>query len=216
MATAAGQRRWGRPITYSERVIVKALAMMIIRRLYTAYSLLAFLEQETELTCHLRALLTQDGRFPSRRTWERRLATLPDGLRCLIGCLGRHLVTLLQPWAREGRAVAVYSTALHAKGGVWHQKLPLVCTVSALWIPLAAELTPAHVPDPDKAPALLPQLPAEVRFLLGDTIYNDPVLHSECEQHVRFLVATQPGKYPHADPGVDVRKIFHRCCLQMP
>ena len=85
-----------------------------------------------------------------------------------------------------------------------------MCTVSALWIPLAAELTPANVPDPDKALALLPQLPAEVRFLLGDTLYNDPVLRSTCEQHGRFLVATQRGKYPHADPGVEVRKIFHR------
>jgi hypothetical protein len=95
----SAQRRCGRPIVYSERLIVKALVIMIIRRLYTAYSLLAFLQQDTDLTCQLRELLTEAGQFPSRRTWERRLAKLPDRLSGLIGCLGRHLVMLLQPWA---------------------------------------------------------------------------------------------------------------------
>ena len=33
----------GRPKTYSDRLIVKALVVMIIRRLYTAYAFLAFL-----------------------------------------------------------------------------------------------------------------------------------------------------------------------------
>lgn len=92
----SAQRRRGRPIVYSERLIVKALVIMIIRRLYTAYSLLVFLQQDTDLTCQLRELLTEGGRFPSRRTWERRLAKLPDLLPGLIGCLRRHLVMLLQ------------------------------------------------------------------------------------------------------------------------
>jgi hypothetical protein len=70
--------------------MVKALVIMIIRHLYTAYSLLAFLEQETELTQQLRVLLTTpDGRFATRRTWERRRAALPDSLPGLIGSLGR-------------------------------------------------------------------------------------------------------------------------------
>lgn len=237
----SAQRRRGRPIVYSERLIVKALVIMIIRRLYTAYSLLAFLQQDTDLTCQLRELLTEAGQFPSRRTWERRLAKLPDRLPGLIGCLGRHLVVLLQPWASAGRAVALDSTALRAKGGVWHKKdreqgvvphstidteahwsksgyhgwwygwkLHLACTVSAVWIPLAAELTPANVPDPEKALMLLHELPPEVRFILGDTHYNDPLLRSECEYHDRLLVATRRGKYPHTDPGAEVRKVFHR------
>ena len=73
---------------------------MIIRRLYSAYSLLAFLEQETALTQQLRTLLTDEhGRFPCRRTWERRLEVLPDDLPGLIGTLGRYLIYLIQPWA---------------------------------------------------------------------------------------------------------------------
>jgi hypothetical protein len=234
-------RRRGRPKTYTDRLIVKALVIMVIRRLYTAYSLLAFLEQETELTCHLRLLLLEDGRFPCRRTWERRLAVLPDSLPGLIGCCGRHLVTLLLPWSCAGRAVAVDSTPLRAKGGVWHQKhreqgivphttidteaywsksgyhgwwygwkLHLACTVSAMWIPLAAELTAANVPDQAMAPALVRELPPEVRFILGDTHYNEPVLRTECQRDNRFLIATRRGCYPHTDAGVEVRKLFHR------
>jgi hypothetical protein len=71
----------GRPKVYADRLIIKALVIMVIRRLYTAYSLLAFLEQDTLLTGQLKVLLTDEqGRFPSRRTWERRLKRVPDSL----------------------------------------------------------------------------------------------------------------------------------------
>jgi hypothetical protein len=101
---------------------VKALVIMIIRRLYTAYALLAFLDQDDPLPRQLRLLLYEQGRFPSRRTWERRLALLPPSLPGLIGCFGRHLVALLRPWATHGRAVAFDSTPLETGGGVWHTK----------------------------------------------------------------------------------------------
>jgi hypothetical protein len=117
------KRGRGRPKVYPDRLIVKALIIMIIRRLYSAYSLLAFLEQETALTQQLRTLLTDEhGCFPSRRTWERRLKVLPDDLPGMIGRLGRYLVGLIQPWAEQGRAAALDSTALRANGGVWHKK----------------------------------------------------------------------------------------------
>lgn len=64
------KRGRGRPKVYSDRLIVKALIIMIIRRLFTAYSLLAFLDQPTALTAQLRHLLTENGQFPNRRTWE--------------------------------------------------------------------------------------------------------------------------------------------------
>ena len=50
------KRPRGHPKTYSDRLIVKALVMMIIRRLYTAYALLAFLDQEDSLPQQLRPL----------------------------------------------------------------------------------------------------------------------------------------------------------------
>lgn len=46
----------------------------------------------------LRILLSQDGHFPSRRTWERRLKAIPESLPAQIACLGRYLLQLINPW----------------------------------------------------------------------------------------------------------------------
>ena len=235
------KRGRGRPKVYSDRLIVKALVIMIIRRLYSAYSLLAFLEQETLLTQQLRDGLTENDQFPTRRTWERRLKALPDTLPGLIGCFGRYLVQNLCPYGQSGRAAALDSTALRAKGGVWHKKhrdkgevphstidteahwsksghhgwwygwkLHLACTVSSLWIPLAAELTPANVYDATIAPQLAHELPEGVRYVMGDRHYRDDDLQAYCTFTGRILITTRPGKYPHQDVGVEVRKILHR------
>jgi hypothetical protein len=94
---------------------------MMIRRLYTAYALLTFLDQEDAVARQLRPLLHEHGRFPTRRTWERRLGTWPQPLPGLIGGMGCSLVAGLTPWASHGRAVAVDSTPLKTSGGVWHK-----------------------------------------------------------------------------------------------
>lgn len=125
MPEAPQKRRRGHPKVYSDRLMVKALVIMVVRRLYSAYGLLAFLEQDTALTQQLRVLLrTPEGRFASRRTWERRLKTLPDTLPGLIGALGRHLVSLIQPWAQLGGGRC--SGQHHAAGQWWGlaQKTP--------------------------------------------------------------------------------------------
>jgi hypothetical protein len=116
------RRKRGRQQTYSDQLLVKAMVVMIIRRLYTAWARLAFLQQDDPVVAQLRPLLTEHGRCPTRRTWERRLATLPATLPGLIGRLGRHLVTVLNPWAQQGHGAACDSTAVRAHGGVWHQK----------------------------------------------------------------------------------------------
>src|SRR5881398_2365544 len=72
-----GKRQRGRQEFYSDKLFVKALIIMIIRRLYTAYALLSFLEQDDPVAHQMRPLLTEHGRFPTRRTWERRFGTLP-------------------------------------------------------------------------------------------------------------------------------------------
>jgi Transposase DDE domain len=233
-------RRRGRPDRYSDRLFLKALVIMIVRRLRSAYELLSVLEQPTAEMQALRLLLTQDGSFPTRRTWERRLFRLPQTLPGQIGCLGRALVARIQPWARCGRAVALDSTVMAARGGVWHKKhreagivphtqidteaawtksgwhgwvygwkLHLAATVAAVWIPLAAQLTPANVADSDVAPALLQELPAEARFVLGDQHYQAPAIRTACEAADRQLVTPKRGRYPHHDIGVEVRRIFH-------
>jgi hypothetical protein len=82
--------------------------------------------------------------------------------------------------------------------------------VGSVWIPLAAELTPANTADNTVAPQLVAPLPTEVRYVLGDTHYHDPALRTLCEQADRALVATRRGPYPHHDAGVAVRRIFHK------
>lgn len=240
-STPRPPRGRGRPRTYSDRLFLKALVIMVVRHLPKVHLLLAVLAEPTPEMVHLRALLTEHGRYPARRTWERRLAGIPESLPTQIGCLGRELVRLIEPWRDDGRAAAIDSTVLAAAGGVWHQthreagvvphtsidtqahwtksgwhgwvygwKLHLVVTVAAVWIPLAATLTPANVADHAEARRLLPELPDEVRFLLGDVHYNDPVLRDQWTTDGRTLITTQHGRYPHTDDGVEVRRLFHQ------
>jgi hypothetical protein len=232
----------GRPRVYTDRLFLKALVIMIIRRLHKVHELLAVLAEPTQEMANLCQLLTDDqGRFPSRRTWERRLATLPETLPAQIGCLGRHLVGLIEPWSDCARAAAIDSTVLRALGGVWHKKdraagvvphsaidteahwtksgwhgwvygwkLHLVCTAARVWIPLAADLTPANAADNLEAPALLAELPWELRFVLGDQHYGTPALRQQCERRGWLLITPKGGAYPHSDDGAQVRSLLHK------
>jgi hypothetical protein len=222
--------RRGRPHLYSDALFLKTLVIMIVRRIHRVGELLAVLEEPTEEMHALRELLSRaDGRFPSRRTFERRLRTLPEALPERIGVLGRHLVGLLKPWAKTGRAVALDSTVLFAKGGVWHKKDKEAGVVPhssidtqagwtksgwhgwvyGVWIPLAAKLTPANVHDGRIAPLLIDELPGEARFVLGDKHYDTEDLKQRCLEEGRFMVSPRRGAYPHTDEGVEVRRIFH-------
>lgn len=231
----------GRPKFYPDPLFLKALVVMIVRHLHKVHELLAVLDQPTDEMRALRVLLTEGGRYPARRTWERRLKALPDTLPAQIRCLGCHLVGSIQPWASQGRGVAIDSTVLRAHGGVWHKKdreqgvvphtsidtqahwtksgwhgwvygwkLHLVAVVAGVWIPLAAELTPANAADSDPAPALLRPLPPDTRFVLGDIHYNAPNVREFCDGADLILVTTQYGPYPHTDDGAEVRRIFHK------
>ena len=115
------KRGRGRPKVYTDHLFLKALVIMIVRHLYAVHELLAVLEQPTPEMQLLRTHLTEKGQLPSRRTWERRLQALPATLPAQIGCLGRYLVALIQPWVEWGRAAAIDSTVLRARGGVWHK-----------------------------------------------------------------------------------------------
>jgi hypothetical protein len=112
----------GRPRVYSDRLILKALVIMIVRRLPKVQSLLAVLAEPIPEMQQLRLLLHENGRYPSRRTFERRLQAIPDALPAQIGCLGRHLLALLNPFPKGSALVAIDSTPLRANGGVWHRK----------------------------------------------------------------------------------------------
>lgn len=116
------KRGRGHPQVYSDRLFVKALVIMIVRHLRTVHELLSVLAEPTAEMRRLRELLCEHECFPARRTWERPLKAIPATLPAQIGCLGRHLIALIQPWSTSGRAVAIDSTILRSRGGVWHQK----------------------------------------------------------------------------------------------
>lgn len=117
------RRGRGRPKRYTDKLFLKALVVMIIKHLFKVHELLCVLEQPTAEMRALRLLLMEEGKFPSRRTWGRRLKGLPETLPGQIACLGTHLVGLIQPWEKDdGKAVALDSTILRACGGVWHKK----------------------------------------------------------------------------------------------
>jgi hypothetical protein len=230
----------GRPVLYPETLFLKALVIMTVRHLYKIGELLAVLDEPSMQS--LKALLRdQEGRFPARRTWERRLDRLPASLPARIGLIGRSLVVMIAPWAETGRAVAFDSTVLHACGGVWHKKhrdagivphsridteaawtksgwhgwvygwkLHVGITVASVWIPVAARLRPANEADNIVAEEMIPELPLQTRFLLGDLHYNAPNVQGACALRDLFLVTTQRGAYSHTDDGVEVRRLLHK------
>lgn len=236
------KRGRGRPKTYDERIFLKALVVMIVKHLHSVNELRTVLEQPTPEMERLRQEFSVQGRLPARRTWERRLKSLPDSLPAQIALLGRYLLELLQPYQDTGPAASIDSTTLRARGGVWHKKdreagvvphnsidtqahwtksgwhgwvygwkLHLIATVGRVWIPLAAELTSANEADNERAIALVDELPVQVRYLLGDTLYNDPQLRLKLEQSNRFLIATQKAKSrKDEDEGRRVRSVFHQ------
>jgi hypothetical protein len=122
MPRSSQKRGRAHPKGYSDQLFLKALVMMIVRHLHNVHELLSVLAQPTEEMRRLRDLLSEQGCFPSRRTWEPRLKAMPATLPAQIGCLGRHLIDLIEPWVTCGRAVAIDSTELLSRGGVWHQK----------------------------------------------------------------------------------------------
>jgi hypothetical protein len=101
------RRPRGRPVVYPEKLFMKALVIMIVRRLHRVGELLAVLDEPTPEMGMVRDSLREGGRLPARRTFQRRLGALPERLPEQVGCLGCHLVGLLRPWAEHGRAVAV-------------------------------------------------------------------------------------------------------------
>jgi hypothetical protein len=57
------RRPRGRPVFYSERLFLKALVIMIVRRLHKVGELLAVLEEDTPEMREVRQLLFEGGRF---------------------------------------------------------------------------------------------------------------------------------------------------------
>src|SRR5690348_3602399 len=88
MPSAPQKRGRGHPQVYSDQLFLKALVIMIVWHLHNVHELLSVLAQPTAEMQRLGNLLAEHGRFPTRRTWERRLKGIPTLLPAQIGCLG--------------------------------------------------------------------------------------------------------------------------------
>lgn len=127
------KRGRGRPTVSPDRLFLKALIVMISRHRNIVHELLSVLEPQTPEMQPLRTLFTHNERFPSRRTWARRLNRRPDTLPAQIAGLGRYLVALIQPWTTYGRAVAIESTVLRAGvSGTKKRELRALCPIPPL------------------------------------------------------------------------------------
>ena len=218
---------------------------MLVRDVATVDGLLAILEQPTSEMQALRERLTIDGRFPTRRTWERRLNALPGhvaGPHRLSGRLsGDTARSVGWLWAsrrhrqhdpaRPRRRLAQERTGRRAKcptrppsiprahwtksgctGGADGWKLHLVTTVAAVWIPLAAELTPANAADNETAPRLLARACHQPFASSWATpAYQDPgSSRRSAPPPTASWWRPAVAAYPHTDDGVEVRRVFHK------
>ena len=94
MPCAPQKRGRGHPQVSPDRLFLKAFVLMMVRHLHNVHELLSVLDQPTTEMQRLHTLLCEQGRFPTRRTWERRLKAIPDTLPAQIGCLQRCDKTL--------------------------------------------------------------------------------------------------------------------------
>jgi len=112
----------GHPKSYSDRLFLKGLVFMSIRHIRNIHEFHSMFHYPTPELEEVRLQMSEDGQFPSRRTWERRLGPIVEMLPESIGMVGRYLADMIEPWKIHGSAVAIDSTILRARGGMWHQK----------------------------------------------------------------------------------------------
>src|SRR5262249_52058565 len=79
------QGRGGGGGPFGDGLSDKVWLFMIFGGLTAGGALWAFFKQAAPVAQQLRPLLPEHGGFPPRRTWDRRLATLPATLPSLIG-----------------------------------------------------------------------------------------------------------------------------------
>ena len=72
------KRGRGRRRVYSDRLFLKALVIMIVKRLRCVGALLSAINEQTAERQTRRTLLLENGKVPCERTWRRRLAALPN------------------------------------------------------------------------------------------------------------------------------------------
>ena len=219
------RRKRGRQQTYSDRLIVKAVVVMIIRRLYTAWALLAFLQQEDPVVAatappadraravsdapHLGAALGRAARDVAGLDWPP--GPPPgDGAQSLGAARARGRLRQYgragarrasgtrkigrRAWCPIPRLIPKRTGASRAgTGGGMAGSCTWRCPSAASGFPWPPSSPLANVADSEVAPRLFTQLPAEVRYVLGDQHYNTPDLRAECAPPQPRIGSDPPG-----------------------
>ena len=199
----------GRPYVYPPTVILRCFIVRIWFRLDSNRSLHEYLAMDLSYN---KKVMKRCGlsRIPSRRTFDRRLATISNDIKNRITTMGELFVRdkIIDP-----SVISADSTLIKAKGSVWHKssmtkeivphsgidtdarwgfshtkgwifgyKLHLISTTGSIIVPLAADFTTANIPDN--------QIYSTVTCSLPVTI-------------------TRETYYMSADPGYDDHKLYH-------
>src|SRR4051812_18941810 len=110
-------RKRGRPYVYSPTVILRCFIVRIWFRLDSNNGLHTFLDTDCQYS---RKLVLACGlvSIPCRRTFDRRLKTIPTDIKERISAMGNLFVA---EELVDLSITAIDSTLLKAKGGVWHK-----------------------------------------------------------------------------------------------
>jgi hypothetical protein len=184
------KRSRGRPYVYSPTIILRCFVARIWFRLDSNRALHEYLAMELPYN---KKVMKGCGlsRIPSRRTFDRRLATISRDIKNRIAAMGELFVcdNLVDPYI-----ISTDSTLIKAKGSVWHKssmtegvvlrsgidtdarwgfshtkgwifgyKLHLISsTGGSIIVPLAADFTTANIPDNQMFNTLTSNLPITI------------------------------------------------------
>jgi Transposase DDE domain len=179
----------GRPYVYSPTVILKCFIVRIWFRLDSNRALHEYLAKDIPYNKKVMKVCGLS-RIPSRRTFDRRLASISNDIKNRITIMGELFV---HDKIIDTCVLSTDSTLIKAKGYVWHKssmtegvvprsgidtdamwgfshtkgwifgyKLHMVASTGSIIVPLAADFTTANIPDNQMYSVLAASLPIAI------------------------------------------------------
>lgn len=217
-------RKRGRPYVYPPTVILRCFIVRIWFRIDSNNALHEFLEIDSPynkklmMACGLKSI-------PDRRTFDRRLKTLPVDIKQRIAAMGNLFVVqkLVDPYI-----VTADSALMRARGSVWHKssmkkgevphsgidtdarwgfshtkgwvfgyKLHATASTGSLIVPLSADFTTANVQDNQMYVPLASVLPEGVLYGAVDSGYDDRKLYDYSKNVLGIDLVCPIERYEH-------------------
>jgi hypothetical protein len=214
----------GRPYVYSPTVILRCFIVRIWFRIDSNNALHKFLKIDSPYN---RRLVVACGlvSIPDRRTFDRRLKTIPVDIKERIAAMGKLFVVekIVDPYI-----VTADSTLLEARGPVWHKssmkkgevphsgidtdarwgysrtkgwvfgyKLHITSSTDSLIVPFSADFTTANIPDNQMYVPLASVLPDGVQYAAADSGYDDQKLYDYSSNILGIDLVCPIERYEH-------------------